>query len=215
LDERRDLAALSIDVGGLPAATIGDSNALRVGELVFAMGNPLGIVGALSAGIVHANGKQWIGADLRLAPGNSGGMLADAEGRVIGVNSMIAGGLALAVPSNAVNRFLSRAARLRLGIELRPIPAPHNGSNALGLLIFDVQRESVAEKSGLMIGDTILGTREGTRERFFTDPNELAEALENATADGRETLELSLVRGGKVIHWPVIFQKNSSTAEAV
>src|SRR5262249_53941743 len=114
-DDRRDLAALTIDVGNLPAATIGDSDALRVGELVFAMGNPLGLVGALSVGVVHANGKQWIGADVRLAPGNSGGMLADAEGHVVGVNSMIANGLALAIPSNAVKRFLNCAARPRLG----------------------------------------------------------------------------------------------------
>jgi serine protease Do len=221
LDERRDLAALAIDAGGLPAATIGDSDSLRVGELVFAMGNPLGLVGALSVGIVHANGKQrangnqWIGADVRLAPGNSGGMLADAEGRVVGVNSMVAGGLALAIPSNAVKRFLSRAARPRLGIEIRPVPAPHHGADALGLLIFDIQRESAAEKSGLMIGDLILGTREGERESLFTDPNELGDALESATADGRETLELSLIRGGKVIHWPVTFQKGNPTAEAV
>ena len=86
LDARRDLAALTIETGGLPVATIGDSDNLRVGELVFAVGNPLGLVGALAVGIVHANGKQWIGADVRLAPGNSGGMLADAEGRVVGIN---------------------------------------------------------------------------------------------------------------------------------
>src|SRR5262245_33895829 len=69
LDERRDLAALAIDVGGLPAATIGDSDALRVGELVFAMGNPLGLVGALSVGIVHVNGKQWANGK-QMANGN-------------------------------------------------------------------------------------------------------------------------------------------------
>jgi len=79
LDARSDLAALTIETGGLPVATIGDSDALRVGELVFAVGNPLGLVGALAVGIVHANGRQWIGADVRLAPGNSGGMLADAD----------------------------------------------------------------------------------------------------------------------------------------
>src|SRR5262249_53226723 len=89
-DARRDLAALTLDVGGLPVATIGESDTLRVGELVFAVGNPLGLVGALAVGVVHASGKQWVGADVRLAPGNSGGMLADAEGRVVGINSMIA-----------------------------------------------------------------------------------------------------------------------------
>src|SRR5262249_56734440 len=90
LDDCRDLAALTIDAGSLSVATVGDSDALRVGELVFAVGNPLGFVSALAVGVVHAIGKQWVGADLRLAPGNSGGMLANAEGQVVGINSMVA-----------------------------------------------------------------------------------------------------------------------------
>jgi serine protease Do len=116
-DERRDLAALTVDATDLPAATIGDSDALRVGSLVLAVGNPLGLTGALTTGVVHAaatadgpHGHDWVRADVRLAPGNSGGPLANAAGHVIGINSMIAGGLALAVPSNAVTRFLRGAA---------------------------------------------------------------------------------------------------------
>ncbi len=110
-DPETDLAALAIDAGGLPAAEIGDSNDLRAGELVVAVGNPLGLDGALTTGVVHAGrssgaGSRLIEADLRLAPGNSGGPLADARGRVIGINAMIAGGLALAVPSRAITRFL-------------------------------------------------------------------------------------------------------------
>src|SRR5579875_2687464 len=112
-DKVRDLAALTVDATDLPAATVGDSDALRVGELVLAVGNPLGMVGALTTGIVHAattdgqRGRAWVQADVTLLPGNSGGPLADARGRVVGINSMIAGGLALAVPSNAVRRFLA------------------------------------------------------------------------------------------------------------
>jgi serine protease Do len=106
-DTRRDLAALRIQANGLPAATVGDSKTLRVGEIVAAIGNPLGIAGALSTGIVHAIGPaDWIQADVRLAPGNSGGILADASGCVIGINTMIAMGLALAIPSRAVEQFL-------------------------------------------------------------------------------------------------------------
>ena len=105
-DPRRDLAALVVDATGLPAAEIGDSGALRVGELVLAVGNPLGLVRALSAGLVHAVGPRAIHADLRLAPGNSGGPLADARGRVVGLNAMIVGGLAVAVPSRAGWRFV-------------------------------------------------------------------------------------------------------------
>src|SRR5262245_14850246 len=210
LDARRDLAALTIEMGGLPAATIGDSDSLRVGELVFAVGNPLGLVGALTVGIVHASGKKWIGADVRLAPGNSGGMLADAEGRVVGINSMIANNLAFAVPSNAVKRFLARDTRPQLGIKIRALPVNKDGSDMLGLLVFEVQSGSVAEKSGLMIGDAIVGTR----ERLFTNSNDLATALEEAADRDLEKLELSLIRGGKKIDWPVTFQINKPDMEA-
>ena len=105
-DLERDLAALVVDATDLPAAEIGDSGALRVGELVVAVGNPLGLRRALSAGLVHAVGQRLIQADLRLAPGNSGGPLADARGRVVGLNAMIVGGLAVAVPSNEARRFV-------------------------------------------------------------------------------------------------------------
>jgi serine protease Do len=110
-DVERDLAALVVDATGLPAAEIGDSSALRVGELVVAVGNPLGLVRALSAGLVHAVGRRAIQADLRLAPGNSGGPLADARGRVVGLNAMIVGGLAVAVPSNEARRFVREQLR--------------------------------------------------------------------------------------------------------
>jgi serine protease Do len=106
-----------VEASDLPSASIGDSSTLQVGELVFAVGNPRGIVGALTAGIVHAlskadgaPGPKWIQADLDLPPGYSGGPLADAGGRVIGINTMAAGGLAFAVPSNTVESFLTGGA---------------------------------------------------------------------------------------------------------
>jgi serine protease Do len=110
-DVRRDLAALVVDATDLPAARIGDSGALRVGELVLAVGNPLGLVRALSAGLVHAVGPRAIHADLRLAPGNSGGPLADAQGHVVGLNAMIVGGLAVAVPSREARQFVREQLR--------------------------------------------------------------------------------------------------------
>ena len=125
-DRRRDLAALEVEADDLPAATIGDSDAVRVGELVLAIGNPFGLIGAVTTGIIHsigASGSQgWLQADVRLAPGNSGGPLADARGRVLGINSMIVKGLALAVPSNAVELFLRAKGgeRLYLGVTIRP-----------------------------------------------------------------------------------------------
>jgi serine protease Do len=112
-DPDRDLAALVVDARGLPAAEIGASSALRVGELVLAVGNPFGLVRALSAGLVHAVDRRAIQADLRLAPGNSGGPLADARGRVVGLNTMIVGGLAIAVPSEVARDFVRDQLRAR------------------------------------------------------------------------------------------------------
>jgi serine protease Do len=116
-DRELDLALLRIDAHGLPAAVVGDLDHLRPGALVLAVGHPFGLAGAAVMGVVHAapararrGGPGWIQADMRLAPGNSGGPLADAQGRVIGINAMIAGGLALAVPSPTVQDFVMRTA---------------------------------------------------------------------------------------------------------
>src|SRR6202048_5401136 len=92
-DTRRDLAELRISAANLPAAVAADSSQVRPGELAIAIGNPLGFVGALTTGVVHAVGplrrfgsQPWVQADVRLAPGNSGGPLADARGRALGRN---------------------------------------------------------------------------------------------------------------------------------
>ncbi|HXI98786.1 MAG TPA: trypsin-like peptidase domain-containing protein, partial [Gemmatimonadaceae bacterium] len=88
---------------------------LRPGELVFAHGHPLGIRDALAMGVLHAvtrdrdKSARWIVADVRLAPGNSGGPLVDAEGRLVGINSMVVNGLGVAVPASLVQRFVERA----------------------------------------------------------------------------------------------------------
>ena len=110
-DRDADLAVVQLPGSGLPAATLAES-AVRVGSPVVAVGHPLGVRGALTAGIVHAvaplvpGGPVWIHADVRLAPGNSGGPLADVAGAVVGLNAM---GLALAVPIARVIAF-ARAA---------------------------------------------------------------------------------------------------------
>jgi serine protease Do len=112
-DRGADLALLRIPRCGLVPAASADSDALRVGALVVALGHPLGLRRTLTAGVVHAlvptapGGRRWIHAALRLAPGNSGGPLADTAGRVVGINTMISGGLALAVPVNEVRRFVA------------------------------------------------------------------------------------------------------------
>jgi serine protease Do len=111
-DLGRDLAALTIvdPPNEWPApATIGDARRLRVGEIVVALGHPLGVGGALSVGVVHAgpNGDdQLVRADIRLAPGNSGGPLATLHGDVVGVNCMVARGLGIAIPARVAEQFV-------------------------------------------------------------------------------------------------------------
>lgn len=121
-DRRRDLAVLRVEAMDFPAISEGDSDALRAGELVIAVGNPLGFIGAASTGVVHGfvvhdfNDRSWVVSQLRLAPGNSGGPLANARGEVVGINTMIAGGLAFAVPSRRVARFLNQNAEPAFGL---------------------------------------------------------------------------------------------------
>jgi serine protease Do len=108
-DRQADLAAIAVNVSGLAAAAIRSSATVRVGELVIAVGNPWDGEGAVSAGIVHRrSNERCVVADIRLAPGNSGGPLTDAQGNVIGINSMIVNGFGVAVASDAVEAFLRR-----------------------------------------------------------------------------------------------------------
>lgn len=191
-DTQRDLAALRVDATDLPAATIGDSDALKVGELVLAVGNPLGFVGAVTTGIIHATAlfpHRWVEADIRLAPGNSGGALADAQGRVIGINTVIAGGLALAVPSNTVERFLLQGERPLLGVTILPVLVPLRGRGVLGLLLLEIQPDSLAASAGLLTGDVLIGTA----GQFFQRTTDLAQAWQLNPGD---TLQLDFLRGG-------------------
>lgn len=126
-DERRDLAVLRLEAvsgvssGTLPQAAIGDPRALRVGELVVAVGNPLGVTGAVSAGVIHAlpHGTPFVRTDVRLAPGNSGGPLATMAGEVVGINAMIVNGLGVAIASHVVERFLREQVFAALGAGAR------------------------------------------------------------------------------------------------
>ena len=117
-DPRQDLAALSVPATGLPAATIGDSRALRPGHWVTALGHPWGEAGVATAGVVIATGaraphmrsrREWIVVNLTLRPGNSGGPLIDARGRLVGVNTMMTGPeVGMAIPVQSVKAFLVR-----------------------------------------------------------------------------------------------------------
>jgi serine protease Do len=197
-DTSRDLAELRISASNLPAAATADSSQVRPGELAIAIGNPLGFVGALTTGVVHAVGplrrfgsQPWVQADVRLAPGNSGGPLADARGRVIGINTMVAGRLALAVPSNAVTNFLAAdPIDAWLGVTVAPVRVPQPGSRAktFGLVLLEVEPESPAANASLMPGDILLGTD----EKSFASVDDLASSLQGS---GPRLVRLAFLRG--------------------
>jgi serine protease Do len=167
-DARRDLAALRINATALIAATAADSSQIRPGEMAIAVGNPLGFLGALTMGVVQRvgplrgmGGLDWVQADVRLAPGNSGGPLADSHGRLIGINTMVAGRLALAIPSNDVSRFVRGGSGVHwLGVAVRPVRLPRVASGRIGLLLLEVEPKSPAGQASLMAGDILLGTEE-------------------------------------------------------
>ncbi len=198
-DARRDLAALRISTDDLLAAEFGDSSRVRAGEIAIAVGNPLGFVGALTTGVVHGVGpirglgaQSWVQSDVRLAPGNSGGPLADARGRVIGINAMVAGRLALAIASNEVARFLrgeSGGESLRLGVSVMPVRLPRStGGRKFALVLAAVEPGTPAARASLMPGDILLGTQ----EKRFASVRDLAEALQG---DDAGLLRLEFLRG--------------------
>jgi serine protease Do len=174
-DDRLDLAEVVVNSAASDSvgAVIGRAGDLRVGDVVAALGAPLGLAGALTLGIVHRatadrHGipNRWLEADLRLAPGNSGGPMVDARGKVVGINSMIAGGLALAIPSETAERFVqTRGARAWLGITTQPVAvgeaakfgASRQRGSSLGFVIVELQPGGPAQRAGLALGDVILG----------------------------------------------------------
>lgn len=178
-DPLSDLAVLRAR-GALPApVTLGDAAQLRVGQLVVALGNPLGLAGSVTAGIVSALGRslptragrvvdEVIQTDAALNPGNSGGALADSSGRVVGVNTAVAGvGLGLAVPINDTTRRIittlmtqGRVRRAWLGVAgaqaALPPPLVAKLGRQSGLRVAQVVTGSPAAAAGLRVGDVLV-----------------------------------------------------------
>jgi S1-C subfamily serine protease len=181
-DVLSDLAIVRTEDGGLTPAELGDADALRVGQLVVAIGNPHGLEGSITAGVVSALGRALptqagrrvriidnvIQTDAALNPGNSGGALADARGNVVGVNTAVAGiGLGLAVPINAATRKIigtlmteGRVRRAYLGIAGGPRPLPPRArklfERRVGVEVVEVVSGSPADRAGVREGDLIV-----------------------------------------------------------
>jgi serine protease Do len=117
-DVENDLALLAVSAEGLPTLELGDARRMRAGELVLAVGNPFGLraavaMGVLSVALVEPNGvriRELVRSDVQLEPGYSGGPLVDAHGRLIGLNAMVSGGMALTVPTHLVERLVATRA---------------------------------------------------------------------------------------------------------
>ena len=179
MDREIDLAVLKIEKSGLPHLALGDSERLRQGELVMAFGNPLGLEGSVSMGIVSSTGRQlhpddlmaYIQTDAPINPGNSGGPLIDSRGRVVGINTFIltqsggSEGLGFAIPSNLVQRVYHQIRREghvhrgRIGVYAQTVTPAMAGGLGLaqdsGVILSDVEPDGPADKAGAKVGDIV------------------------------------------------------------
>jgi Do/DeqQ family serine protease len=183
-DPKTDVAIIKIEADHLPTVTLADSDKLRVGDVVFAVGNPLGVGQTVTSGIVSAKGRSQLGlleggyenfiqTDAAINMGNSGGALVDAKGRLVGINSAIIStsrgsiGIGFAIPINLASLIMQSlietgtVTRGFLGISAQAVPAEdtdalHLPKGTHGAMITDVTPDSPADKAGLKRGDVVL-----------------------------------------------------------
>lgn len=201
-----DLTLLRLDVAALdlPAAPVGDSDALRVGELVYAIGHPWGSVGAVSAGIIGGVGEfrgpgrgswaRYVRSDVTLAPGNSGGPLLNSRGEVVAINAMIFGSTALSIPSNVAGAWIAAERRPRLGVGVLPVEIPvtlRREAGPGGLVVADIKTGGAADRSGVLVGDVLLDVS--------GQPLDRAETLLEALTRAGDAVTIRVMRGGRIV----------------
>ncbi len=232
-DPKTDLALLKIEAGNnLPTVSFGDSDRLRVGEWVLAMGNPFGLGGTATAGIVSARGRQigagpyddFIQTDAPINPGNSGGPLFNTAGEVVGVNTAIFSpsggniGIGFAVPSSLAQMVVAqlkehgRVERGWLGVSMQrldpELAAALSAGETKGALIAGVERDGPAARAGLRPGDLVTAV-DG---RPIALPRDLAEAVAAVKPGG--TITLRLLRDGQPVEQKVTLGQSPGTREA-
>ncbi|MEM0371651.1 MAG: trypsin-like peptidase domain-containing protein [Ignisphaera sp.] len=215
-DPQKDLALLKIDIEGLKQLALGDSDKVRVGELVFAIGSPLGLPGStVTMGIVSAVNRTIVGeniiledliqTDAAINPGNSGGPLVNVDGEAIGVTTAIipyAQGIGFAIPINTVKRFLDiiakygRPVMVWIGVYVAPINRQTAVMYGLpveeGLVVVDVVRGGPAYSVGIRRGDIIVKAN----NKKVVSARDLRSAVEESIDRGY--VRLDVVRGGRV-----------------
>jgi serine protease Do len=225
VDRETDLAVIKVDCKNLPYLAFGDSNQLKQGEIVLALGNPLGLDNSVSLGVVSAVARQikpddamvYIQTDAPINPGNSGGPLVDSEGRVVGINTFIltqsggSEGIGFAIPSNIAREvFVQLKAqghvhRAHLGITAATItPAMAEGlelETTHGVIVSDLEPGGPAEHAGVQVDDIIValdGKRMSTRHEL--------EANVFRMAPGTKVI-LRVQRGADQLDVPVIAEE--------
>jgi serine protease Do len=214
VDTRTDVALLRVNATGLPTVTLGNSEDLKVGEWVAAIGSPFGFVNTITAGIVSAKGRSlpdenfvpFIQTDVAVNPGNSGGPLLNLKGEVVGINSAIYSrtggymGVSFAIPIEValdVSRQLQQTGKVtrgRLGVQIQGLTPELAKSfkleNAKGVLVASVEPGSPAAKAGIQSGDVIIG--------FEGKPVESANELPRVVAATKpgSTVTLDVWRNG-------------------
>lgn len=218
-DPATDVALLQARASDLPFANVGDSTKLQVGQLVIAIGSPLGLQSTVSTGVVSALGRTMRGQDGRLIenviqhaapinPGNSGGPLVDTRGQVVGINTAIvamAQGLGFAVPMNTAEHVVAelldhgQVRRRQLGVTATVVQLPRSIARELDLLsyegvqVVDVQPDSPAAQAGLQSEDVIVSLN----DRIVADIDDLHRLMSLLPASA--TARLHVVRRGRLV----------------